>query len=312
VAESGWVEVEEQNGMNRFVCLPCQDSAELAEMRRRELEIPPPTAAHLGRTALEICRAGEYRTRSGVMVDLRAALGRAVSQVVSIPPGTPLPSRPRPDYPETRVLVCNETTLNATRWLQRRGRRPLALNFASGVQPGGGFLTGARAQEENLCRSSGLFLTLHDNPMYATHLERELADSTDWTILSPEVPVFRSDDGTPLDEPWMMCCATCAAPYAPDVGQPLSGDLLQVRIGRVLAIAQSYGFDSLVLGAWGCGDFGNDPFRTARDFRSALEIDFAGSFAEIVFAIADWSPERRFLGPFRKVFAATVDGPGGH
>jgi uncharacterized protein (TIGR02452 family) len=302
--------VKERNRMHRLVCLPCQDSAEMAETRRRELEIPHHTAADLGRTALEICRAGEYRTRAGLTIDLRAGLARAQSQVISLPPGTPLPSRSRPDFRETHVLVCNETTLQATWQLQRRGRRPLALNFANGVQPGGGFLTGARAQEETLCRSSGLFLTLQDHPMYATHLERELPDSTDWAILSPEVPVFRSDAGTPLDEPWTICCVTCAAPYAPDVGQPQSADLLQARIGRVLEIAASYGFDSLVLGAWGCGEFGNDPLRTASDFRRALETDFAGSFAEIVFAITDWSPDRRFLGPFRNVFAETASRAG--
>jgi uncharacterized protein (TIGR02452 family) len=60
---------------------------------------------------------------------------------------------------------------------------------------------------------------------------------------------------------------------------------------------------SLVLGAWGCGAFGNDIHRTARDFRQALENEFSGAFSDIVFAITDWSPERRFLGPFREVFA---------
>jgi len=72
----------------------------------------------------------------------------------------------------------------------------------------------------------------------------------------------------------------------------------------VLAIARSYGHAVLVLGAWGCGAFANDPRRTVRDFRQVLEYDFRGAFAHIVFAITDWSPERRFLGPFREVFAA--------
>ncbi len=58
-----------------------------------------------------------------------------------------------------------------------------------------------------------------------------------------------------------------------------------------------------MLGAWGCGAFHNDPHRTARDFRFALENDYGGVFSEVVFAIADWSPERRYLGPFRDVFA---------
>jgi uncharacterized protein (TIGR02452 family) len=80
---------------------------------------------------------------------------------------------------------------------------------------------------------------------------------------------------------------------------------LHHRIHRTLAIAQSYGYATLVLGAWGCGAFANDPHRTAVDFRQALESDFKGAFSDIVFAITDWSPERRFLGPFRNLFSAT-------
>jgi uncharacterized protein (TIGR02452 family) len=72
----------------------------------------------------------------------------------------------------------------------------------------------------------------------------------------------------------------------------------------VLAIAQAYEHAALVLGAWGCGAFGNDPHRTAIDFRQALEHEFSGVFSDVVFAITDWSPERKFLGPFRDVFAS--------
>src|SRR5262249_59687476 len=115
--------------------------------------------------------------------------------------------------------------------------------------------------------------------------------------------VFGSDGGTELGSPWPLSFLTCAAPYAPEVGQPQAGNLLQQRIGRVLAVARAYGHRSLVLGAWGCGAFANDPRRTAADFRSALEGEFEGAFSDIVFAITDWSPERRFLGPFRRVFA---------
>ena len=101
-----------------------------------------------------------------------------------------------------------------------------------------------------------------------------------------------------------MSFITCAAPYAPGVGQPEAGNLLQPRIHRVLEIARAYGYVTLVLGAWGCGAFKNDPKRTAKDFRSALEGDFHGAFREVVLAIADWSADRRYLGPLRDVFAA--------
>jgi len=111
------------------------------------------------------------------------------------------------------------------------------------------------------------------------------------------------DDGTELQHPWLLCFITCAAPFAPLIGQPEAGDILQKRIHRVLAIARSYGHSALVLGAWGCGAFENDPHRTAIDYRQALEDDYRGAFSEIVFAIADWSPERKYLGPFRDVFS---------
>jgi uncharacterized protein (TIGR02452 family) len=142
--------------------------------------------------------------------------------------------------------------------------------------------------------------------MYAYHRKRPRPDSSDWVILSPDVPVFRSDDGSALAKPWLLSILTAAAPYAPSIGQPESGDLLQKRIHRVLAVASAYGYETLVLGAWGCGAFGNDPCRTARDFRRALEIEFRGRFSDVVFAIADWSDERAYLGPFRDVFADSI------
>jgi len=197
----------------------------------------------------------------------------------------------------------NETTLSASRMFVEADNHPLALNFANGIHPGGGFLSGARAQEEVLCRSSALFQTLVGDPMYEAHRQRPRPDSTDWAIYSPNVPVFRTDHGAELEEPYLVSFITCAAPYAPSIGQPESGDLLERRIHRVLAIAAAYGHSTLVLGAWGCGAFGNDPHRTARDFRTALEYDFEGAFEDIVFAITDWSPERRSLGPFKDVFS---------
>jgi uncharacterized protein (TIGR02452 family) len=263
--------------------LPCLDSVELASRRRGELDIDAARARALGWSALEAIRQGRY-----------ARPGK-----VSIPPDAPLPRERRTPFPETRVLVANETTLAAARRLTDGGLVPLSLNFANGVEPGGGFLRGARAQEEVLCQSSTLFATLDEDAMYEAHRRTAVAEASDWAILSTGVTVFRDDRGEELEAPWTTSVLTCAAPYAPAVGQPRSGDLLQGRIRRVLDIGSAYGYDTLVLGAWGCGAFQNDPARTARDFRSALEDSAA--FREVVFAIADWSPERRFLGPFRDV-----------
>jgi uncharacterized protein (TIGR02452 family) len=246
-------------------------------------------------------------TRAGQEVVWRDAVHAACAAKRSIPPDTPLPRNERTAFTETRVQVTNETTLGASRRLVECGLRPLALNFANGVHPGGGFLNGAKAQEEVLCRSSALYQTIVGDRMYEEHRQRPRPDSTDWAIYSPDVPVFRTDDGTELQHPWLLSFMTCAAPYAPAIGQPEAGDLLQKRMQRVLTIAQAYGHAVLVLGAWGCGAFANDPCRTAMDFRQALDHDFSGAFSDIVFAITDWSPQRKFLGPFRDVFAINAN-----
>lgn len=290
--------------ISRLTFLPCLDSDALAAARRAELDIPRRVAAALGRSAVEAAESGYYLNRHGQQVDWHRAVAAACQAKRSIPPNAPLPTAQHPLFAVMRVQVSNETTLGAARRLVQAGLRPLALNFANGIQPGGGFLNGARAQEETLCRSSALYATLAGDPMYEHHRRRPQPDSTDWAIYSPDVPIFRADDGRELDQPWLLSFITCAAPYAPAIGQPQAGDLLQQRIQRVLAIAHAFGYQALVLGAWGCGAFHNDPHRTARDFRSALEGDFRGAFSDVVFAITDWSPERKFLAPFCDQFSA--------
>lgn len=287
-----------------------QDSDKMAADRRRELDIPKSVAKELGRSAVEISHQGSYRTADGVEIDISALMDAAVSQKVSIPPDAPLPKYGTPPQGRTIVEVANETTLQACHRLTSDGEAPLALNFANGVHPGGGFLGGARAQEEVLCRSSGLYRTLQGDPMYDEHRGRTEPDSTDWAIVSPRVPVFRDDAGSLLDGLLPVSFITCAAPYAPALGRRRAANLLRQRIRRILDIASAYEYRTLVLGAWGCGAFRNDPATTATDFRVALETRFCGVFSRVVFAVADWSAERRFLGPFRDVFSAPAEETG--
>ena len=75
-----------------------------------------------------------------------------------------------------------------------------------------------------------------------------------------------------------------------------------VAFAESVAIARAYEYRALVLGAWGCGAFGNDVGRTARDFRNVLENEFRGAFSHIVFAITDWSSGRRTLRTFHDAF----------
>ncbi len=284
--------------------LPCLDSEEMAQSRKTELDVDRRFATSLGLSAVEAIQAGFYISKSGQKVIWKDAVEKTCAAKLSIPPDAALPEHQHTTFAKTIIQVCNETTLGAAFRLVGQGLKSLALNFANGVETGGGFLHGARAQEEVICRSSALYQTLLDDPMYEFHRKRPSPDSSDWAILSPDVPVFRLDDGTSLEQPWLFDVITCAAPYAPRVGKQESAQLLKQRIHRVLAIAQAYGYETLVLGAWGCGAFGNDSYQTACDFRSALENEFSGAFSNIVFAISDWSEERKFLGGFRTVFAS--------
>ena len=74
------------------------------------------------------------------------------------------------------------------------------------------------------------------------------------------------------------------------------------RILKVLAVAERHGNESLVLGAWGCGAFGNSGHEIAGLFRKALEENFSGAFKYVLFAITDWSEDDRFIGPFVQKF----------
>src|SRR5208283_3500713 len=100
--------------------------------------------------------------------------------------------------------------LEAARRLIAERCRPAVLNFASATQPGGGFLSGSRAQEESLARSSGLYACLSGNPMYEFHRTRRDAMYTDYFVYSPDVPVFRTDEGNLLEQPWR--CSFITAP----------------------------------------------------------------------------------------------------
>ena len=150
---------------------------------------------HFALQTLKISLAGGYKAANGRRVDLSSELAMAQRNKTSIPPEQELDPLPEPSPSQPQVQVTNETALQAAERIYHKGEMPLALNFANGIQPGGGFLLGADAQEESLCRCSSLYMTLLGDPMYTAHKARKDTDCSDWAILSPEVPVFAREDG---------------------------------------------------------------------------------------------------------------------
>ncbi len=272
-------------------------------------EVTRAEAARLGAEAVAICARGEYRSPSGALVRIADAIARARAATRSIPPNAPLDPAPARAYHRTRFDVVRETTLAAARRLQGAGLAPAALNFASARSPGGGFQSGARAQEESLCRASALYTCLQGQPFYEHHERQRDPLYSSWVIDAPQVPVFRDDDGRLLDEPWPCAFLTAAAPNVKALRERSPARLAEVgpayteRIERVLSIAAAAGYRGLVLGAWGCGAFGGDADDVAARFAAALRGPFRGAFEAVVFAILDTSPEERFIGPFLRRFA---------
>lgn len=264
--------------------------------------------AGVAEETLAILQAGHYTNPSGRNVPLGKLLRQAKDGTVGYPPDATVQVPAFPNRP-TRIDVVNASTLEAVRNLVDEGHRVAALNFASAKNPGGGFLTGAQAQEESLARASGLYAMLLDDPMYDHH--RALHDPmyTTWVIYSPDVPVFRLDDGRLLDEPYLCSFLTSPAVnvgalhHRDDRGDEI-GRVMRERIERVLGVAALHGHETLVLGAWGCGVFRNDPEQIAELFRAALAGRFRGAFTRVVFAVLDTSGGRACLGPFEEAFGA--------
>lgn len=293
--------------------LPLQDSPAHAARCRDLLDLDRGRAQRLGQDTAALLRAGAYVDPGGRTVSLADAIRAHRAAKESLAPDAPLDPAAAVAarrFGETTTAVHNEPTLTAARSFAARGGKPCVLNFANGTDPGGGFLTGSRAQEETLCFASTLFSALDGDPMYAAHQQGDPLRCSSW-VLRCDATVFRDERHQTIAAPWTMTVLTCAAPTCnrnhargrTPVPVAEGAALLRARVDRVLDLAAARGETHLVLGAWGCGAFHNDPERVADHFLAALDrLD--GVFAEVVFAISDWSPERRFLGPFARRFAA--------
>lgn len=206
-----------------------------------------------------------------------------------------------------RIEVTNEDSFLAAARLER----PLVLNFANAHHPGGGFLIGARAQEEALCRGSTLYASISSEKakeMYRYNNTHPGAVESDYMLLSPEVCVFRDIGCEPLEWPFMASVITAPAPNQRGAALFALGDRIREtflrRIQIILCVAAERGYRNLVLGAWGCGAFGNDPIMVAECFRTALVEDgFGRAFGTVVFAVYG-KPDGSNLRAFREVFGA--------
>lgn len=166
------------------------------------------------------------------------------------------------------------------------------LNFASARNPGGGFLNGAKAQEEDLCRCSGLYpCLLKCMEYYEVNRQQTSLLYTDYALFSPNVPFFKTrGTGEYLQTPFFASVITAPAPNSGPFLRNAQGSTNELRATflrrwkNVLRIARDQNVSHFLLGAWGCGAFGGDPVMASETAKEAILTDSAG-ISEIYFAI---------------------------
>ena len=187
----------------------------------------------------------------------------------------------------------------------------IVLNFASATRAGGGYTTGANAQEEALCRQSTLFSSISSrkaSEMYNFNRQNPTPAYSDYMLISPCVEVFRDVRMNFLSKPFKTAVITSPAPNLSRNRASFTRDSLHKtmtdKIRKLLTAAAYHGFHSITLGAWGCGVFGHNPADMAAYFREVLiDENYCEFFDSVVFAILDKTKSSPNYTAFEKTFS---------
>lgn len=271
----------------------------------------------IARQTLNIMEQGYYETEDR-KIEIRALLEHSIKESFLLNPEQgaalldtyKLPTHGiEKDMNKRTLEVWNCSSVDAILKLSEEGKKGIAvLNFASAKNPGGGFLNGAMAQEESLAASSCLYKTLTAHEEY--YKSNRLCNTmmyTDYAIYSPEVAFFRDGGFRLLKEPVTASVLTLPAV---NMGQVLlkgenierAEQIMKRRMKLSLAIFAEQKCRHLVLGAYGCGVFRNDPNKIAVWWKELLENFFQNEFESIVFAVMDCSSSQSCIRAFQKIF----------
>lgn len=209
---------------------------------------------------------------------------------------------------ETPVRLMQATTDGALFSLGDTDKRTVVLNFASYKNAGGGFINGAMAQEEALCHVSTLYpvISAFEERYYEPNrhnLNRGLY--TDRALYSRDIIFFDKDGGEHKAD-----VITCASPnnsiafrYEARFSGEENEKALSDRIKFIRDICLNVRADNVILGAWGCGVFAQDPFYVATEFRKAFE----NTGINCIYAIPDEKNFRAFETAFRQYDKEKMD-----
>ncbi|KAF8132103.1 hypothetical protein EV363DRAFT_1329828 [Boletus edulis] len=278
-------------------------------------------------TTLQAIEAGYIRL-AGSHLDLAAKVRFSNHNTRYYPPEDISLSRWALDVPKspptkTEISILEISTLDGARLLydslssSSSFGRIAVLNFASATRPGGGFLSGAQAQEESIARSSTLFPSLMTDTaqqFHRLHLrDRQGGLYHHAMIHSPSVVVFRNDAGEWVT-PFEIDILTSAAVNAGDVRnksgrhadqakvESMIESTMKERMGRILFLMEQQGAKNLVLGSFGTGVFRNSVEMVAgiwADLLTGKDARYRSSFDRVVFAILGTSTFTTFKKAFK-------------
>lgn len=225
---------------------------------------------------------------------------------------------------ETKITVSKKRSYQAAMDLKAENPniRIAVMNFANAFHAGGGVTKGSSAQEECLCRTSTLYpciyrRTLRDT-FYKHHKDLNDPKATDSLVYTPGIKIIKTDEDFPERLPkdkWIdVDVITIAAPdlrtksniHAAIVGGGThmnDAELFGYHVKRaihMLTCAASMGAEALVLGAFGCGAFENNPEVVARAYKVALQ-EFPNVFKQIEFAVYCSPKDSKNYDIFKKV-----------
>lgn len=273
----------------------------------------------VARETMDIMEKGYYNISVEKEIHIEEPMEKSIADSRLITPieGEQLLKKYEEEISATRLLsenlvqtVENMSTVDAIRGLVAEGKSRIGvLNFASAKNPGGGFLNGAMAQEESLAASSTLYRTLiaHEEYYQANRAQSSMM-YTDYGIYSPEVTFFRNGKFRLEEHPVNASVLTLPAV---NMGQAVrKGEdidqaerVMRRRMKLALAIFAEWGERHLVLGAYGCGVFRNDPKKIAAWWKEILDEGMDIYFDTILYAVLDRDEEGNCIRAFREVFS---------
>ena len=198
---------------------------------------------------------------------------------------------------EQKISFIKDDTAHAG-WeskLNNPTKRVGILNFADALVPGGLVLYGEQTQEEAICRSSNLYESLLLGKDFYYNYNRSLNSQlySDRLIYSRDVLIFRNNfTGELYENPQYVDVITCPSPSTKLFNKNEFDELLCNRIECIIKSAYANSLDIIVLGAWGCGAFGQSAKDMGVNFAKVLSK--YNVFDEVVFAFVSLNNDNNY------------------